>query len=100
MQASDDGEFAPALEHAFEKYREDTAPENPNAAPIDAWPSTGAYRSILHSAGKRLGPDAAVLLDQIPSPDVRLFAQIELAAALAGLPAMQTPQRVHHRAHG
>jgi hypothetical protein len=32
-----------------------------------------------------MGPDAARLLDQIPDNDLRLFATIELAAALAGV---------------
>jgi hypothetical protein len=92
IHAQEDGDFVPAMEHAFENYRKDTAPANPNGAPVDAWPSSAAYRSTLYRAGAQLGRDAAALLDQIPSPDLRLFAQIELAAALAGLPELTTPQ--------
>jgi hypothetical protein len=33
MQASQDGDFGPAIQHAIEKYREDAAPERPNQAP-------------------------------------------------------------------
>ena len=42
-----------------------------------------------YAAGKRLGSSAAAHLDRIPDADLRLFAQIELAAALAGLPELQ-----------
>ena len=52
-----------------------------------------AFRSILHSAAKRLGEDAAVYLDRIPDADLRLFAQIELGAGLAGLPELRGIQR-------
>jgi hypothetical protein len=93
MQASRDGEFGPALEHALEQYREDTDPENSNRAPQEFWPSTHRFRSILYQAGKRLGADAAVFLDRIPDANLRLFAEIELAAALAGLPELPGVQR-------
>jgi hypothetical protein len=93
MQGSRDGDFGPAFEHAMERYLEDIAPENPNQAPLEFWPSTCAFRGILYRAGKRLGSDAAAYLERIPDPDLRLFAQIELAAALAGLPEIQAVQR-------
>jgi hypothetical protein len=93
MQASQADDFAPLIEHALERYGEDTAPENPNQASQEFWPSTHRFRSILYKAGKRLGADAAVYLDLIPDTDLRLFAQIELAAALAGLPELQGVQR-------
>lgn len=93
MQASKDGDFAPSFEHALQRYLEDIGSENRNQAPQEFWPSTCRFRSILHRAGKRLGADAAVYLDRIPDGDLRLFAQIELAAALAGLPELQGVQR-------
>lgn len=93
LQASEDGEFDAPIEHALERYRDDTAPDRPNYAPREFWPSTCSFRSILYRAGKKLGPGAAAYLDRIPDPDLRLFAQIELAAALAGLPELQGVQR-------
>jgi len=93
MQASQDGDFGPPIEHALERYRDDTAPDRPNQAPQEFWPSTCSFRSILYSAGKCLERDAAVYLDRIPDADLRLFAQIELAAALAGLPELLGTQR-------
>ena len=69
-------------------YREDIASDGRNQAPKTFWPSTCAFRNILYSAGKCLGPEAGILLDRIPDDDLRLFAQIELAAALAGLPEL------------
>jgi hypothetical protein len=94
IDASRDGEFAATIDHALEKYSEDVSPEAPNYAPKQDWPSTGRFRTVLYTAGKRLGPSAATLLERIPDPDLRLFGQIELAAALVGLPQ---PYIVHRR---
>jgi hypothetical protein len=97
LEASRDGNFEPAIGHTLEKYREDTNPENPNEAPKAVWPSTASFRSILYRAGKRLGSDAAAYLVRIPDDDLRLFARIELAAALAGLPEMPGVQMRRRR---
>jgi hypothetical protein len=93
MKASTDGDFGAPIEHALERYREDGAADKPNRSAKEYWPSTCAFRRISHSAGKRLGRDAAVYLDRIPDADLRLFAQIELAAAMAGLPELLGIQR-------
>lgn len=102
IEASRSGDYEPSIGYALEKYREDADPENPNEAPKGMWPSTGSFRSILYSAGKRLGSDAAKYLNRVPDDDLRLFARIELAAALAGLPEMPGVQMTHrprqHRA--
>lgn len=97
LQGSRDGDFAPAVKFALERYREDTDPDKPNDAPKEFWPSTGHFRSILHRAGKRSGREGEVYLDRIPDPDLRLFAEIELEAALAGLPELQGIQRFRTR---
>jgi hypothetical protein len=88
MQATKDADFGPSIEHALEAYREDTASESPNKAPKAFWPSTWRFRGILYSAGKQLGQEADVYLGRIPDDDLRLFALIELAGALAGLPEL------------
>ena len=93
MKAATDGDFGPPIEHALERYREDSAADRPNRPAKEYWPSTCAFRRISHSAGKRLGRDAGVYLDRIPDDDLRLLAQIELAAALAGLPELLGIQR-------
>ena len=102
IEASRSGDYEPAIGYALEKYREDTDAENPNEAPKAMWPSTASFRSILYGAGKRLGSDAAVYLRRVPDDDLRLFARIELAAALAGLPEMPGSQMTYrprqHRA--
>jgi hypothetical protein len=96
-QASLGGDFGPPIDHALERYQEDTASDSPNQAPRTFWPSTCAFRTILYSAGKRIGPEANLLLDRIPDEDLRLFARIELAAALAGLPELPEIQRTQRR---
>jgi hypothetical protein len=68
----------------IELYREDTNPESPNQALKAFWPSTSSLRTTRYSAGKRLGPDAAKLLERIDDSDLHRFAQIVLVAALAG----------------
>lgn len=97
IDAVRNGEFETVIEDALEKYGEDTTPESRNYAPKEYWPSTGAFRTMFHQAGKRLGLEAAGLLERIPDDDLRLFATIELAAALAGAPAssITTMKRPH-----
>jgi hypothetical protein len=96
-QSSLGGDFGPPIDHALERYVEDTASDSPNQAPRTFWPSTCAFRTILYSAGKRMGPEANLLLDRVPDEDLRLFARIELAAALAGLPELPEIQRTQRR---
>jgi hypothetical protein len=79
-------DFAAAFQEAFARYAEDADLENPNDAPKECWPSTHAFRNILFKAGQHLGADAAKYLDRIPDADLRLFAQVDLCAAVAGLP--------------
>jgi hypothetical protein len=93
MQATSDGDFDTPITYALEKYQDDTDPGNPNLVPKEFWPSTGSFRQILYAAGKRLGEDATRYLDRIADGDLRLFAQIELIAAIAGLPELTGVQR-------
>jgi hypothetical protein len=97
MEARGDGNFDPPFEDALGRYASDTDPEHPNHAIKECWPSAHMFRSILFAAGKRLGADAEGLLDRIPDPDLRLFAMIELAAALAGLPQYSGTTRTFSR---
>lgn len=48
------------------------------------------YRNICYQAAKAKGEDAAQNLSLIRDEELRLFAQIELAAALRGLPELRT----------
>jgi hypothetical protein len=47
IDAARSGDFAPSIEDAIEKYREDTEPATQNYAPKEYWPSTGAFRRLL-----------------------------------------------------
>ena len=66
-------------------YRRESAAGR-RQVPIESRFATDAYRMILYRVGRREGASAARLLDRISDRDARLFAQIELAAALAQLP--------------
>jgi len=82
------GDFTKLLEHAAGRFREDTDSNNLNTAPKAFWPSGAMYRTIFYRMGKLLGEKAAQRLDSVPDPDLLLFAQIELAAGLCGLPEL------------
>jgi hypothetical protein len=98
IDATRSGDFGPSIEDAIEKYREDTSSATRNYAPKEYWPSTGAFRAVFYQAGRRLGPEAAKLLEQVPDDDLRLFATIEFAAALGGVPEPSITQMKQPRA--
>lgn len=82
-------QLSTSFEHAFtialREYSADTDVRRPNDAPQICWPSTASFRSILYKAGFYEGRAAMRHLERVPDPALRLLAQIELAAALAGL---------------
>ena len=59
-----------------------------NLAMKECWPSTQAFRRLMYSVGEALGEAGLKYLKQTSDSDVRLFAQIEFAAALAGAPQL------------
>jgi len=81
-------DFEAAFREANESFAKDTDPEYPNGAHKECWPSAQEFRHILFKAGQHQGLAAANHLYRIPDPDLRLFAQIELCAAIAGLPQL------------
>ena len=88
IEAEQEGNFEPRLQEALRLYAEDSSPASPNRAARECWPSTQAFRDLLYVVGKSRGRDAVAYLERIPDRDLRLFAMIELAAALAGLPLL------------
>ena len=81
-------DFEAAFRHAHSSFASDTDPEWPNGAHKECWPSTREFRHILFKAGQHQGLEAVKHLDRISDTDLRLFAQIELCAAIAGLPQL------------
>lgn len=81
-------DFEASFREAHASLAKDTDPEYPNRAHKECWPSAREYRHILFKAGQHQGAAAAKHLDRIPDPDLRLFAQIEISAAIAGLPQL------------
>jgi len=92
-KAEENGDFRPTLAYPLENFIEDMAPKNRNLALKASWPSTCMFCTVLYKAGKSVGSTAAAYLEEIPDPDQRLLARIELAAAIAGLPEFQQTQR-------
>ena len=79
-------DFRDAFDLALRLYAREIDPEHPNDAPQECWPSAQEFRNVLYKAGQHEGRTAVRHLERIPDPALRLLAQIELAAALAGLP--------------
>lgn len=79
-------DFRSSFEHAARSYMRDTPPGRTNPFPKECWPSTEDVRTILYAAGRYEGEGSVRLLDRIPDGVLRLFAEIEFAAGLAGLP--------------
>lgn len=86
MREAIGNDFRAAFDEAFSRYAHDSDAENPNEAPKECWPSTHEFRNILFKAGQHLGLAAMKYLNRIPDADLRLLAQIDLCAAIAGLP--------------
>ncbi len=82
-----DGQHLRQFEGAFKQgqaFLDDDLQDN--LAFKECWPSTQAFRQVLYLIGEAFGEAGLGYLKQIPDQDVRLFAQIEFAAALAGAP--------------
>jgi hypothetical protein len=79
------GDFKNSFEHALRSYARDTNRARPNPYPRECWPSAEDFRVILYAAGRYDGESGARLLDRIPDVVLRLFAEIEFAAGIAGV---------------
>lgn len=91
MKAEEDGNFERPVEFALERYWQDALSDRPNRAIKEFWPSTDAFRSVLYRAGRRMERTAGgVYHNHIPDAGIRLFAEIELEAGLAGLPEFRS----------
>jgi hypothetical protein len=79
------GDFKNSFEHALRSYARDADRARPNRYPRECWPSAEDFRVILYAAGRYDGEAGARLLDRIPDVVLRLFAEIEFAAGIAGI---------------
>jgi hypothetical protein len=77
-------DFKESFAYALRALARDMDRRRPNASPRECWPSTEHFRTILYAAGK-YECASAHLLERIHDPALRLFAQIEFAAGVAGL---------------
>ena len=88
LNAEETTDFSEPLKYAEASYREDSDEKFPNRALKEFWPSGAKYKSVFRRMGRILGDSAEQHLDEIPDSDLRLLAQIELAAGLCGLPEL------------
>ena len=72
---------------------EDSHSDLPKTASRAFWPSTHAYSKAMYAAGMQEGSAAERYLIRVQDREQRVLAQIELAAALNGLPHRQVVQR-------
>jgi hypothetical protein len=90
-------DFEVPFREANARYARDSDPQDPNQAPKECWPSAREFRNILFKAGQHQRLAAAKHLDRVVDSDLRLFAQIELCAALQGLPQLGGVTVERHR---
>jgi len=83
LDSAESKDFSPSLQIASRTLDRDL---KENGAPKECWPSSQAFRQTLYSAGIVLGGEARSYLEAIQDSDIRMFSQIELAAALAHIP--------------
>jgi hypothetical protein len=88
-------DFRDAVQSARAAYTHDNGPNRKNCAPKAFWPSTAMYRTIFHAIGRAEMDNGDEHLANIPDAELRLLAQIELAAGLSALPELTwTTQRL------
>jgi hypothetical protein len=92
-------DFTNSFEHALRSYARDADRAQPNPYPRECWPSAEDFRVILYAAGRYDGEAGARLLDRIPDAVLRLFAEIEFAAGIAGLAQIGSITREQLRGH-
>ena len=95
LAAQSTQDYGDAIKSARAAYTRDNGPNGSNNCPPKAfWPSTAMYRSMFYFMGRAAAGNTENLLNHLPDSDVRIFAQIELAAGLCGLPELRwTTQR-------
>jgi hypothetical protein len=93
------GDYKNSFEHALRSYARDADRARPNPYPHECWPSAEDFRVILYAAGRYDEEGGARLLDRIPDVVLRLFAEIEFAAGIAGLEQIGSITREQLRGH-
>ena len=78
-------DFQNSFDHALRSHARDADRARPNPYPRECWPSAEDFRAILHAAGRYAAESGARLLARVPDRVLRLFAEIEFAAGVAGL---------------
>ena len=78
-------DFKNSFDQALRSYARDADPVRPNPYPRECWPSAEDFRAILHGAGRHAEESGGRLLARVPDLVLRLFAEIEFAAGVAGL---------------
>jgi hypothetical protein len=85
------------LSDAAEMYKKDADVEFGNSALREYWPSTQAYRRMVHQAAKLFGVKAEGLLVKITDPELALLARLEIAQSLLGRPTSANQIRISGR---
>jgi hypothetical protein len=99
MEDEKNGDFKNSFEYALRSYARDADRARPNPYPRECWPSTEEFRVILYAVGQYDRDSGARLLERIPDAGLRLFAQIEFAAGIAGVAQIGGITREQLRGH-
>ncbi|HEV2991969.1 MAG TPA: hypothetical protein VG759_26265 [Candidatus Angelobacter sp.] len=78
-------------------YDSDTNSDDPNQSLKSAWPSTVVSRACVAVAGRISSRLANDLVMQLPDPDLRIFARIERASSMLGIPSYPALIQERHK---
>ncbi len=95
-----DGAYA-ALKETMKRvkilYDADTNSDDPNRSLKSSWPSTVVSRACIAVAGRISPRLAEELIMELPDPDLRIFARIERANSMLGIPSYPALVQERHR---
>ena len=87
-------EIMPTLK---ELYKMDTNSDDPNLAPKSSWPSTVVARACVILAVQVSSKLADTTIQEIPDPDLQVFARIERASYLVAMPSYPALAQQRHK---
>jgi uncharacterized protein with PhoU and TrkA domain len=71
---------------AEQVYKDDSDPDDPNAAPKPYWPSAAIWGRMLPIASKRSDSEAASVVASIHDPEMQMIETVALADLYLGAP--------------
>jgi hypothetical protein len=78
-------------------YASDTNSDDPNQTLKSTWPSTVVSRACVALAGRVSSKSAEEMILELPDPDLRVYARIERANGMLGVPSYPAIMQERHK---